>query len=448
MRFKIAVVVAFLASFAEAQIGPIIPPSSGGAGGGDALTSNPLSQFAATTCAQFAGVITAETGTCGSVVLSTAPTFGGTVTFGTISANTGILKLFHASNAFYTQFTNSATQDADAAYILPVNDGAANAFLKTDGSGLLSWATPSSTLTAGSATSGGTINSLVYNDASGNVAFGGAPAPTWAGTAGKGLGFDAGTATTDVQAESGVQTWNNAGIVFTAYKYVAINTASSSSSLLAGWYGGAAGTTLAMTLGRAGTLTTAGNIIPGALQSRFWNTSDNSLTALENVTATGFTKVTPLTLTASTMTASITAQLKTTTHAYAWTNAMVVTLGAALTGDINVVTLPAKTQIDNAYLVIDTAAGGVTTLTVSCGDAIGGTPFINYIVASDAKAAANTVYGDAVAERGTSIDVEFYYLPSYTATTLVTCHFISTVQNLDQTTTSTGRLILTTTLLP
>jgi hypothetical protein len=127
---------------------------------------------------------------------------------------------------------------------------------------------------------------------------------------------------------------------------------------------------------------------------------------------------------------------------------MVVTLGAALTGDINVVTLPAKTQIDNAYLVIDTAAGGVTTLTVSCGDAIGGTPFINYIVASDAKAAANTVYGDAVAERGTSIDVEFYYLPSYTATTLVTCHFISTVQNLDQTTTSTGRLILTTTLLP
>jgi hypothetical protein len=85
---------------------------------------------------------------------------------------------------------------------------------------------------------------------------------------------------------------------------------------------------------------------------------------------------------------------------------------------------------------------------VSCGDAVGGTPFINYIVPSNAKAAANTVYGDAVAERGTSLDVEFYYLPSYTATTLVTCHFISTVENLDQVTGSTGRVILETALLP
>jgi len=153
-------------------------------------------------------------------------------------------------------------------------------------------------------------------------------------------------------------------------------------------------------------------------------------------------------LTSATMTPTIVSEARTVTHSYAWTNAMVAALGASLEGDITVATLPAKTQINNAYVVIDTAAAGVTTLTVSCGDAIAGTPFINYIVASDAKAAANTVYGDAVAERGTSIDVEFYYVPSYTATTLVTCHFISTVQNLSATTTSTGRLILTTTLLP
>lgn len=153
-------------------------------------------------------------------------------------------------------------------------------------------------------------------------------------------------------------------------------------------------------------------------------------------------------LTSATMTPTIVSEARTVTHSYAWTNAMVVALGAALTGDITVATLPAKTQINNAYVVIDTAAGGPTTLTVSCGDAIGGTPFINYIVPSDAKAAANTVYGDAVAERGTAIDVEFYYVPSYTATTLVTCHFIATVANLNTTTTSTGRLILTTTLLP
>lgn len=44
------------------------------AGGGDALTANPLSQFAATTSAQFAGVISDETGT-GLVVLATSPLF-------------------------------------------------------------------------------------------------------------------------------------------------------------------------------------------------------------------------------------------------------------------------------------------------------------------------------------------------------------------------------------
>ena len=43
-----------------------------GAGGGDALVSNPLSQFAATTSAQLAGVISDETGT-GAVVLANAP---------------------------------------------------------------------------------------------------------------------------------------------------------------------------------------------------------------------------------------------------------------------------------------------------------------------------------------------------------------------------------------
>jgi hypothetical protein len=42
-------------------------------GGGDALTANPLSQFAATTSAQLAGVMSDETGT-GSVVFHTAPT--------------------------------------------------------------------------------------------------------------------------------------------------------------------------------------------------------------------------------------------------------------------------------------------------------------------------------------------------------------------------------------
>jgi hypothetical protein len=44
-----------------------------GAGGGDALVANPLSQFAATTSLQLAGVMTDETGT-GALVFATSPT--------------------------------------------------------------------------------------------------------------------------------------------------------------------------------------------------------------------------------------------------------------------------------------------------------------------------------------------------------------------------------------
>lgn len=56
------------------------------AGGGDALTTSPLSQFAATTSSQFAGVISDETGT-GAVVLASSPTLT-TPNLGTPSAAT------------------------------------------------------------------------------------------------------------------------------------------------------------------------------------------------------------------------------------------------------------------------------------------------------------------------------------------------------------------------
>lgn len=51
---------------------PVWATVSGGGGGGDALTSNPLSQFAATTSAQLAGVISDETGS-GALVFGTSP---------------------------------------------------------------------------------------------------------------------------------------------------------------------------------------------------------------------------------------------------------------------------------------------------------------------------------------------------------------------------------------
>ncbi len=57
-------------------------------GGGDALTTSPLSQFAATTSAQLAGVLTDETGTGGGFVRATGPTLNNPI----INSPTGIVK--------------------------------------------------------------------------------------------------------------------------------------------------------------------------------------------------------------------------------------------------------------------------------------------------------------------------------------------------------------------
>lgn len=63
-----------------------------GTGSGDALTANPLSQFAATTSAQLAGVISDETGT-DKVVFSDSPALTGTPTAPTPSASDNSTKL-------------------------------------------------------------------------------------------------------------------------------------------------------------------------------------------------------------------------------------------------------------------------------------------------------------------------------------------------------------------
>lgn len=68
-------------------------PGVSGAGGGDALVANPLSQFAATTSAQLRGVLSDETGT-GVAVFATSPTLVtpllGTPTSGTLTSCTGL----------------------------------------------------------------------------------------------------------------------------------------------------------------------------------------------------------------------------------------------------------------------------------------------------------------------------------------------------------------------
>ena len=103
-------------------------------GGGDALTSNPLSQFAATTSAQLIGVITDETGT-GALVFATSPTFttgitvnGTIVVTGTVDGRniaTDGTKLdgiaANANNYSHPNHTGDVTSTGDGATVIANN---------------------------------------------------------------------------------------------------------------------------------------------------------------------------------------------------------------------------------------------------------------------------------------------------------------------------------------
>jgi len=154
-------------------------------------------------------------------------------------------------------------------------------------------------------------------------------------------------------------------------------------------------------------------------------------------------------LTSSTMTRTNNATLRRTWTRFDWTNAMVVALGASTTGDIQVCTLPAKTVVTRAFVVIKTAGSGTTTLTVAVGRT--SATFIDYVTANDAQAAANTVYGATKATIGTHLydGVTFIDdLPSWTATTAVNAHFISSGGNLSAVLTSTGSVYIESEVLP
>lgn len=148
-----------------------------GGGGGDALTANPLSQFAATTSLQLLGVISDETGT-GLLVFGTSPAittsittpsttfalinttattinFAGAATTLNLGGSATILNFgggttaaefrFLEPSGSGTNFTafKATTQAADITYTLPATVGAAGTFLKdVAGNGVLSWAAP------------------------------------------------------------------------------------------------------------------------------------------------------------------------------------------------------------------------------------------------------------------------------------------------------------------
>lgn len=134
-----------------------------------------------------------------------------------------------------------------------------------------------------------------------------------------------------------------------------------------------------------------------------------------------------------------------------WVNSTIT--GCAGTGpcDVSIAVLEARTFVHRAVLVISTQGAGPATLTASVGRT--GAAFEDYITDSDLKAAANSLYGDAFTEIGTSLkdsggtalddDV-----PSWTGTTTVNIQFNSVGANLSTVTGSTGYVELEVSVWP
>lgn len=102
-------------------------------------------------------------------------------------------------------------------------------------------------------------------------------------TDGLGLAITAGTAVTDVAALSVTQTWNHASAA-TGVEIRITDTTSAAGALALGVYGGAAGTTALMTLGKAGALVIGtATITPGNGATTLYNTWDTIIGSANNI---------------------------------------------------------------------------------------------------------------------------------------------------------------------
>ncbi len=122
---------------------------------------------------------------------------------------------------------------------------------------------------------------------------------------------------------------------------------------------------------------------------------------------------------------------------YTWTNAEIVAAGTGGTEALlSIGSLPANSQLLSAYIVIGTQATfAAGTLTVGCGRT--SATYVDFIAASDAKAVAATIYGNAAAERAT--DAAIQLVP---AATPVKAIFTAGAGDLANVTTSTGTVYL------
>jgi hypothetical protein len=158
--------------------------------------------------------------------------------------------------------------------------------------------------------------------------------------------------------------------------------------------------------------------------------------------SSGSTGFTTNAVTAGTANMTFAGALQKTVTKFSLTNAMVVALGAGLSGNVSLCTLPAKTRVENCYIVVTSAAVGPTTVTVSIGRTAAA--YVDYIVASNAKTTAT--YGDASGERGTNLVM--YDVPSFSSTTVVNVQFVSTGANLNTVTGFAADVYLETVQLP
>jgi len=193
--------------------------NGGGPGGGDALTSNPLSQFASTTSAQLAGVMSDETGS-GSLVFATSPTlftpYLGTPASGIATNLTGTASGLTAGNVTTNaNLTGDVTSVGNATSIAAgvIVDADINASAGIVDTKLATIATASKVSnSATTAASANTASAIVARDASGNFSAG---TITAALTGNASTATTATTVTTNANLTGGVTSVGNAATVVT-----------------------------------------------------------------------------------------------------------------------------------------------------------------------------------------------------------------------------------------